>query len=156
MTVYRLRVEASAPLGVDRQARSVRGRAVPWGQPAHVQGAALPLLFLRGSLEVDRLEGPGARPTPLLLGHDPDKAVGVATWWGDHETGLRAEFRVSRTTIGDDLLDDAEDGIRSGLSVGADLFDVTESAGVLIVRGGIVREVSVTAMPAFTSARLGE
>ena len=153
MTVYRLRVEASAPLGVDRQARTVRGRAVPWGEPAHVQGAALPLLFLRGSLEVDRLE---VRPTPLLLGHDPDQAVGVATWWGDHETGLRAEFRVSRTQLGEDMLSDAEDGIRAGLSVGADLFDVVEKAGVLVVRGGIVREVSVTAMPAFASARVGD
>jgi HK97 family phage prohead protease len=147
VTVLRLRVEASAPVAVDRSARTVRGLAVPWATPALVQGVGLPVMFLRGSLEVDER----AR---LLRAHDPDLVVGRPVWWGDHDTGLRAGFKISRTPAGNDVLDDAEDRIRDGLSIGADLFDVDEAAGLLVVRGAVVREVSLVGMPAFASARL--
>jgi HK97 family phage prohead protease len=145
----RLRVEATSAVAVDRPARTVAGMAVPWAVPALVQGADLPLMFVRGSLEIDER----AR---LLLAHDPSAAVGRPLWWGDAPKGLRAGFQISRAPIGDDVLADAEDGIRDGLSIGADLYDVTEQSGYLIVRAGLVREVSIVGMPAFASARLGE
>ena len=45
-------------------------------------------------------------------------------------------------------------GSGDGLSIGADLYDVTEQAGMLVVRGGVVREVSLVGMPAYAAARL--
>jgi HK97 family phage prohead protease len=138
---------AAGPVSIDRTARTVRGLAAPWGKPGWVQGVELPILLLRGSLEIDTR----AR---LLRSHDPDRVVGRPLTWGDHSDGLRSVFQISRTPEGDDVLVDAEDRIRDGLSIGADLYDLTEEAGVLVVRAGVVREVSLVGMPAFADARL--
>jgi HK97 family phage prohead protease len=144
---FRVYMSGDAPISIDRATRTVAGLAVPWATPGLVQGVDLPLVFVRGSLEIDNR----AR---LLRGHDPNVVVGRPLWWGDQPGGLRAGFQISRTPEGDDMLVDAEDRIRDGLSVGADLFEVIEQGGFLVVRSGMVREVSVVGMPAYASARI--
>jgi len=146
-----IRVEATKPAGVDAGRRIITGLAVPWEIEALVQGAEQPLRFVRGSLQVDQ-------GTRLLRDHDPHRVVGRPLW--DHfvnvPAGLRAGFFVSRTAAGEDVLTDAADGIVDGFSIGADLVDAVNVSGALVVRHGIVREVSIVGMPAFATARLGE
>jgi phage head maturation protease len=145
------RIAATRPAGVDTTKRIVTGLAVPWDVEAMVQGAEQPIRFVRGSLQI-------SEHARLLRDHDPHRVIGRPLW--DHfvnvAAGLRSGFVVSRTQAGEDVLTDAADGIVDGLSIGADLVDVVSAGDALVVRHGIVREVSLVGMPAFASARLGD
>ena len=142
-------VWAAAPVaGVDERRRVISGLVVPWNTPARGNGGAFPLRFVRGSILVDS----GAR---LLGFHDRAKPLGVPTDWKDTPGGLRASFRVARTVAGDEALSLAADGILDGLSVGAELFDVDEQSGEILVTASLAREVSLVTLPAWATARVG-
>jgi HK97 family phage prohead protease len=143
------RIWAAAPVaGVDARARTISGLVVPWDSPARVNGADFPLRFARGSILVDS----GAR---LLGYHDRARPLGAPTSWQDSPAGLRATFKVARTRDGDEALSMAADGILDGLSIGAELVDVDELGGELVVAAALAREVSLVTLPAWASARVG-
>ena len=140
---------AAAPVGgVDEQRRTISGLVVPWDTAARVNGADFPLRFARGSILVDS----GAR---LLGYHDRARPLGAPTSWKDTPSGLRATFKVARTRDGDEALSMAADGILDGLSIGAELVDVDESGGEIVVAAALAREVSLVTLPAWASARVG-
>jgi HK97 family phage prohead protease len=114
-----------------------------------VGGIDAPLAFARGSLAVD--EG-----TRLLRNHDLHDVVGAPEWWADSPAAMRAGFRLGRSRSADEALTLAEDDVVTGLSVGAELLDVVEGrGGVLIARAALIREVSLVGIPAYRSARVG-
>jgi HK97 family phage prohead protease len=140
---------AAAPVaGVDEKKRTISGLVVPWDSPARVNGADFPLRFARGSILVDS----GAR---LLGYHDRARPLGAPTKWQDTPGGLRATFKVARTRDGDEALSMAADGILDGLSIGAELVDVDEHAGEIVVAAALAREVSLVTLPAWATARVG-
>ena len=112
--------------GVDESARTISGLVVPWDNAARVNGADFPVRFVRGSILVDS----GAR---LLGYHDRARPLGAPTTWQDTPNGLRATFKVARTRDGDEALSMAADGILDGLSIGAELVDIDEIAGEIVV-----------------------
>lgn len=140
---------------VDRSERTIEGIAVPYGKTASKGGVAF--MFARGSLvfaDVGRVK--------LLRDHDYSKAIGRATELVDTAAGLKAKFRVARGEEGDRALSLAEDGVLDGMSVGVD-FDMAadtephpKSKGVTLVRRSTLREVSLTAVPAFDDARVSK
>jgi HK97 family phage prohead protease len=134
--------------GVDEANRSIGGLVVPWDTPARVNGADFPVRFARGSILVDE----GAR---LLGFHDRAQPLGAPIEWRDTPRGLRARFKVARTRAGDEALSMAADGILDGLSIGAELVEVTEQAGEVHVTAALAREVSLVTLPAWASARVG-
>ena len=140
---------AAAPVGgVDESARTISGLVVPWDEAARVNGAEFPVRFARGSILVDS----GAR---LLGYHDRARPLGAPTSWQDTPTGLRATFKVARTRDGDEALSMASDGILDGLSIGAELVDVTEQRGEIVIAAALAREVSLVTLPAWACARVG-
>jgi phage head maturation protease len=49
----------------------------------------------------------------------------------------------------------ASDGILDGLSIGAELVDVAELGGEIVVNAALAREVSLVTLPAWAIARVG-
>jgi HK97 family phage prohead protease len=134
---------------VNRETRIVEGLIMPYGK------AAKGFRFEKGSItwsDVSRVK--------LLRDHDFKQPLGVATQLTDTARGLKARFKVARGTEGDAALQLAEDGVLDGLSVGVDfdfeadtMPDPKNKAGRL-VRSSVLRETSLTPMPAFDDARV--
>jgi uncharacterized protein len=100
-----------------------------------------------------------ADPTqvPLLAVHDREQLpIGRALTLTDGPTGLDAELRVSKTTLGDEVLELVRDGAATGLSVGFqpidDAWNATRSR-VERIKARLI-EISITAFPAYADARI--
>jgi HK97 family phage prohead protease len=144
---------ADVQFRVDSEARTITGLAVPYGKVA--KSGFRKWRFLKGSLkweDVARIK--------LMRDHDMTQPVGVATELNDTDEGLRPKFKIARGQKGDEVLSLAQDGVLDGLSVGVDFeaedaFDIDpEDDTVYLVRNAKLREVSITAMPAFDDARV--
>lgn len=138
---------------VDVERRTIRGRAVPYGEVAQK-------FMRRFRFEPGALRWSDIGRVKLLRDHDYSQAIGRAVELTDAPDGFDVVFRVARGPEGDRALALAEDGVLDGLSVGVD-FDLStdtvpdpSNKGVTLVRRADLREVSLTAMPAFDSARV--
>lgn len=135
---------------VDAETRTIEGLALPYGKQAGKYGG---IRFEKGALkftDVGRVK--------LLRDHG--EAIGVAVKLTDSTAGFVARFKVARGAAGDEALSLAEDGVLDGLSVGVDFDEATDTIpdprhkGGTLVRRADLREVSLTAMPAFDDARV--
>lgn len=139
---------------VDGATRTIRGTALPYDEIASKYG--LRFRFAKGSIE----HADDVGRVKLLHNHDYAQPIGVATAINDTDAGLDTAFRVGAGPDRDALLQDASDGIVDGLSVGVEFDEAVDTVpdpdneGVLLVRRATLREVSLTAMPAFDSARV--
>jgi HK97 family phage prohead protease len=129
---------------VDR--RTIVGRILPFGEIGNTSLG--PVVFEQGSIV-----SPGE--VKLLLEHDGRRPIGKSTAFvsaGDHITG---SFKISNTTAGTDALIEAADGLRNGLSVGANILEHTVSKnGVMTVTSAELVEVSLVTSPAFAGAQV--
>jgi len=142
-----------ASFAVDTETRTITGTALPYGKVGSKFG--LKFRFEKGALQ---FADPGR--VKLLRDHDPKQAIGRAVKLTETSAGFVAKFSVARGDEGDRALALAEDGVLDGLSVGVD-FDVTadtvpdpRNKGVTLIRRADLREVSLTAMPSFSDARV--
>lgn len=142
----------AAAFAVDTESRTITGLAVPYDQVARNNGRRF--RFAPGSLKyvaVNRVK--------LLRDHDNSKALGKAISLTETPQGLVAKFAVSAGAAGDEALALAVDEVLDGLSVGVDwreedLVDDPKNRGVKLVTSAALREVSLTAVPAFDDSRL--
>jgi len=125
--------------------RTITGVAVPYGETANLGGTVY--TFTAGSLTQ-------ARPrTPLLLGHDRNRPIGVLVDLVDTPGGALARFSVDAGAEGDLALAQAASGSRGGLSIGAEIVNGTTGAdGVVTVTAASLLEVSLVSIPAFAGA----
>lgn len=141
-----------ATFAVDPGRREITGLAVPWGQSAKSGGKAW--RFARGAVK-----WASERRVKLLRDHDNTQAFGYATKIEDTEAGLVATFKVMSGPEGDRILAMAQDGVLDGLSIGVvfrdeDTVPDPTYPGGFVVSAAALREVSLTAMPAFDDSRL--
>lgn len=138
-----------AEFNVDIEARTIVGLAVPYGK------LAKGVVFAPGALK-------WANPSrvKLLRDHDSRQPLGHATELTEGSRGLMTKFKVARGPAGDEALILAEDKVLDGLSIGVDFdfaADTTphpkHKTAVLVHRADL-REVSLTAVPAFDDARV--
>lgn len=138
---------------VDKQKRIIEGMALPYGKIGTKYG--LEFEFEKGALRwtsVNRVK--------LLQDHRIDQGIGVAHNLTHTNQGLQVRFKLGRGPRAEQALMDAEDGILDGLSVGVDFDLATDTVphptkeGVILVRRADLREVSLTAVPAFDDARV--
>jgi len=99
----------------------------------------------------------GAFSTPpetvrLLLEHDGRRPIGRAMSFVDGPDHMSGTFKLSRTTAGKDALIEAADGLRDGLSVGANIIDFEDTEEGYVVTAAELVEVSLVATPAFSQA----
>jgi len=138
---------------VNKTARTVEGLALPYGAVASKYG--LKYRFLKGSLRWNRS---AVNRVKLLRDHDMGQPLGSAVKLSDGAAGLAVKFKVASGIEGDRALALASEGVLDGLSVGVD-FDLATDVemgadDVLSVLRADLREVSLTAMPAFDDARV--
>lgn len=140
---------------VDEAERTITGLAVPYGPAARNGGRKW--VFQKGSVTwnpeaVNRIK--------LLLDHDHSAPVGKAIKLEETDSGLVATFQVARGEKGNQALIEAADGVRDGLSIGIELggreaFEsMSDGASRVKVGGATLREITLTAMPAFDEARI--
>lgn len=137
---------------VDSEARTITGLAVPYGQVARSNGRRW--RFAPGSIKYSAVNR-----VKLLRDHDNAQAIGKALRLEDTPEGIVATFKVAAGQRGDEALGLALDGVLDGLSIGVDFREGDyrpdpQNPGAYLVFRAALREVSLTAVPAFDDSRL--
>lgn len=128
----------------DEEQRTVYGRIIPYGETITVRGR--PESFQQGALaDID--------PTTirLLAHHDTTQPIGRSIGLEERADGAYATFRISRTRLGDEMLELARDGVL-GFSVGF-IPGVQSRAGVH-QRLKALPETSLVTFAAYPSAQI--
>ena len=146
-----LYIEASS-IECSEERREISGLIVPMGtgEVGHTNlGGAV---FEAGSIDITDIS-----KVRLLSQHDMKKPVGRMTAAEVRPEGIYATFKLSRSTGGNDALIQAQEGLVSGLSIGAEIIASKPSRnGHMVVTAAKLKEVSLVTEPAFKSAQVLE
>jgi HK97 family phage prohead protease len=107
------------------------------------------VIFESGSIEI-----PEAKSIKLLSQHDTKKPLGRAVSFSESANSIDAVFSISRSQRGTEALILAEEGLQSGLSIGAEVLKSKIKDGVTYVSAARLVEVSLVTEPAFKSAQV--
>jgi HK97 family phage prohead protease len=144
-------IEASS-IECSEDRREISGKIVPMGTGEIGNTNMGGVVFEAGSIEI-------TDPTKikLLSQHDMKKPVGRMIASEVRPDGIYATFKLSRSTGGNDALVMAQEGLVSGLSVGAEVIASKPSRdGHIVVTAAKLKEVSLVTEPAFKSAQVLE
>lgn len=139
----------SAPVTCNTSARTITGQIVPFGEIGHTSIG--PVMFDASAF--GNIDAGGVK---LLLQHDGTRPIGKMVDYTPTPKGITATFKVANTTAGTDSLLEASDGLREGLSVGAQIIDSVQKKDYLLVLQASLKEVSLVTDPAFDSARVAQ
>lgn len=131
----------SGTLTANRDDRTVSGLLLPYGEPGNTSAGKV--TASKGCVEVT--EG-----FVLNNEHDLTRPLGRLLSHEETDKGLRVTFGIAKTRAGDDALEEAAEGLRTGLSVEVD--DVVIRNGALL--GGQLNGAGLVTVPAFPSAQL--
>ena len=139
-----LTLDAAGPDGMPR--RTLAGLALPYNVEATVSDGTK-VMFMPGSLNA------GGKMPKLYLGHDSSSAVGILTAMVDTPGGMMYEARISETTLGNEALVLAADGVLDAVSVGVNptKFSYDEN-GTMIIAEASWQELSLVPFGAFAGA----
>jgi HK97 family phage prohead protease len=146
-----LYIEASS-IECSEERREISGKIVPLGtgEIGHTNLGAY--TFAANSIEI-------ADPSKikLLSQHDLKKPIGRMTAAEIREDGIYATFKLSRSSGGNDALIMAQEGLVTGLSIGAEIIASKPSKdGYTVVSAARLKEVSLVTVPAFASSEILE
>jgi HK97 family phage prohead protease len=144
-----LYIEA-ASIECSEERREISGKIVPMGTGEIGNTNLGGVVFEAGSIEI-------ADPTKirLLSQHDIKKPVGKMVSAETRADGIYAVFRLSRSTGGNDTLVMAQEGLVTGLSIGAEIIASAPSrSGHTVVTSARLKEVSVVTEAAFKTAAI--
>ena len=120
--------------------RELTGVIVPFGQVGHTNMGDV--VFSAGSLKI----GEGIK---LFTEHDMTRPIGKLSRYEEDDEKIIGTFKIARTNAGDDALAEAQEGLRTGFSVGAMIDDYITKGEQVIVNEATLREVSHVTFPAF-------
>ena len=144
-------IEASS-IECNEERREISGKIVPMGTGEIGNTNMGGVVFEAGSIDI---EDPSK--IKLLSQHDVKKPVGRMLTATVRPDGIYATFKLSRSTGGNDALIQAQEGLVSGLSVGAEVISSKPSRdGHIVVSSARLKEVSLVTEPAFKSAQVLE
>ena len=144
LTQQELTLDAAGPDGMPR--RTLAGLALPYNVQATVSDGTK-VMFMPGSLDA------GGKMPKLYLGHDSTQAVGLVTAMVDTPGGMMYEARISETTLGNEALVLAADGVLDAVSVGVNPTKFSYDAeGVMIIEAAQWQELSLVPFGAFAGA----
>ena len=144
-------IEASS-IECNEDRREISGKIVPMGTGEVGNTNMGGVVFEAGSISID-----DPSKIKLLSQHDMKKPVGRMTAAEIRPDGIYATFKLSRSTGGNDALIQAQEGLVSGLSVGAEVIASKPSRdGHIVVSSAKLKEVSLVTEPAFKSAQVLE
>ena len=146
-----LYIEASS-IECSEERREISGKIVPMGSGEIGNTNLGGVVFEAGSIEIN-----DPSKIKLLSQHDMKKPVGRMVTATVRRDGIYATFKLSRSTGGNDALVMAQEGLVSGLSIGAEIIASAPSRdGHTIVTAAKLKEVSLVTEPAFKSAQVLE
>jgi HK97 family phage prohead protease len=146
-----LYIEA-ASIECSEERREISGKIVPMGTGEVGNTNLGGVVFEAGSIDI---EDPSK--IKLLSQHDMKKPVGRMVTATVRPDGIYATFKLSRSTGGNDALVMAQEGLVSGLSIGAEIIASQPSReGHTVVTAAKLKEVSLVTEPAFKSAQVLE
>jgi len=146
-----LYIEASS-IECSEERREISGKIVPMGSGEIGNTNLGGVVFEAGSIEIN-----DPSKIKLLSQHDMKKPIGRMVTATVRPDGIYATFKLSRSTGGNDALVMAQEGLVSGLSIGAEIIASAPSRdGHTIVTAAKLKEVSLVTEPAFKSAQVLE
>ena len=146
-----LYIEA-ASIECSEERREISGKIVPMGTGEVGNTNLGGVVFEAGSISI---EDPSK--IRLLSQHDMKKPVGKMLSAETRPDGIYATFRLSRSTGGNDALVMAQEGLVTGLSVGAEIIASKPSRnGHTVVTAASLKEVSLVTEAAFKTAAITE
>jgi HK97 family phage prohead protease len=146
-----LYIEATS-IECSEERREISGKIVPMGTGEIGKTNLGAYTFAAGSIEIEDMS-----KIRLLSMHDMKKPVGRMISAETKEGGLYAVFRLSKSTAGNDALIMAQEGLVTGLSIGAEIISSKPSRdGYTVVTSAKLKEVSLVTEPAFKSAEVLE
>jgi HK97 family phage prohead protease len=107
------------------------------------------VIFASGSIEIT-----DPKSIKLLSQHDNKKPLGRMVSFSESEDAIHAVFSVSRSQRGTEALILAEEGLQSGLSIGAEVLKSKIKDGITYVSSARLVETSLVSEPAFKSAQV--
>jgi uncharacterized protein len=146
-----LYIEASS-IECSEDRREISGKIVPMGTGEIGNTNLGAYTFEAGSIEIEDVS-----KIKLFSQHDMKKPIGRMTASEVREDGIYATFKLSRSSAGTDALVMAQEGLVSGLSIGAEIIASKPSRnGHTVVSAAKLKEVSLVTEPAFKSAQVLE
>ena len=144
-------IEASS-IECSEERREISGKIVPMGTGEIGNTNMGGVVFEAGSIDIADVS-----KIKLLSQHDMKKPVGRMTAAEVRPDGIYATFKLSRSNAGTESLILAQEGLVSGLSVGAEIIASKPSRdGHIVVSSAKLKEVSLVTEPAFKSAQVLE
>jgi HK97 family phage prohead protease/HK97 family phage major capsid protein len=122
--------------------RELTGVIVPFGEDKVGHTNMGDVVFKAGSLKI----GEGIK---LFTEHDMTRPIGKLSRYEEDNEKIVGVFKIARTNAGDDALAEAQEGLRTGFSVGAMIDDYVTKGELVIVNAATLREVSHVTFPAF-------
>ena len=147
-----LYIEASS-IECSEDRREISGKIVPLGTGEVGQTNLGAYTFESGSIDIEDVKA-----IKLFSQHDMKKPIGrmISAETRDG-IGIFATFKLSRSTGGNDALVMAQEGLVTGMSIGAEIIASKPSRdGYTIVTAAKLKEVSLVTEPAFKSAQVLE
>jgi HK97 family phage prohead protease len=142
----------AASIECNEEKREISGKIVPMGTGEIGNTNLGAYTFAAGSIEIEDMS-----KIRLLSMHDMKKPVGRMISAETKEGGLYAVFRLSKSTAGNDALIMAQEGLVTGLSIGAEIISSKPSRdGHTVVTAAKLKEVSLVTEAAFKSAEVLE
>jgi len=142
-------IEASS-IECSEERREISGKIVPLGTGEVGNTNLGAYTFEAGAIEIGDVS-----KIKLLSQHDMKKPIGRMTAAETRADGIYATFKLSRSTGGNDALVMAQEGLVTGLSVGAEILASKPSRdGHTVVSSARLKEVSLVTEPAFKSAQI--
>jgi hypothetical protein len=126
--------------------RIIAGTLMRWDEDALIAGERW--RFTAGALEPRRAR------TPVTIGHDRNRPVGVVSELTDLDGAARCRLRIDATPEGDTALIQAASGSRASLSIGAEPVDYTPAENGFVCTRALVDEVALVSAGAFASAEI--
>jgi hypothetical protein len=131
----------------DTESRIIAGRIVSWN--AEGSTSAGRTMFKEDSITM-------AKNIKLVLQHDVTRPLGKMVSFEQDATGITAEFRIAKTTAGNDALEEAATGLRSDFSVGVDVAEWDNEDGVMAISASNLIEVSLVTDGAIPGAEVAK
>jgi HK97 family phage prohead protease/HK97 family phage major capsid protein len=131
----------------DAESRIIAGRIVTWNAEGNTSAGRT--MFKPDSITM-------AKNTKLVLQHDTTRPLGKLVSYQQDEEGITAEFKIAKTTAGNDALEEAATGLRSDFSVGVDVESWDNANGVMAISASNLIEVSLVTDGAIPGAEVAK
>jgi hypothetical protein len=158
-TLHRINATPDLDVRAGGDGRTIHGLVVPFDTPTRISSrleGTFTETFRRGAFDKTIREAGGKVQLAVLHDRETRLPIGRATSLREDPVGLVGEFRVSKTTMGDEVLELVKDGALDGLSIGFQpIRDHWAKDRSRVERLEVaLREVSVVSVPAYDTARI--